>query len=313
MIIFVKVLENSGTSPLELIGLNNSSNNKSSNKNIVIDKQAFSPKFSKNELILATFNVEWLGDGINDRKERTEQDYKIISKIMSEMNADILGLQEIENEATVKKILKYLKGYKYQITKNKSAQNVAFLYNSKLKIKRNFVYDKVDFQDRSTRPALVIEAQKGNFDFVVANIHLKSTSHYDNTVEKRERSFAIRTKQAEEMSNFADSILSSNKEHDVFILGDFNDTPVRKKNPTLMALQNNANLTFLTGEMKSCKSRSLFAIDHIVASKQAQNRFVANSERSYDINIIYGKEAAKNISDHCPVLANFDILAKDND
>ncbi len=309
VIILVKILENAGNSPTELFGINS----KLKNKEITSNKAAFSPNFSKNELTIATFNVEWLGDGINDRKDRTEQDYKTISKIISEMNADVLGLQEIENEATIKMLLKYLKGYKYQITQNKSAQNVAFLYNSKLKIKRTYEYDKVDFQDRSTRPALVLEMKKGNFDFVISNVHFKSTSHYDNTEEKRERSYTIRTKQAEEMSYFVDSVINAKKEQDVIILGDFNDTPVRKKNPTLMAMLENPNISFLTKEMKSCKSRSMFAIDHIAVSNSIINRFVQSSERSYDISLIYGKDAAKNLSDHCPILANFDITAKDND
>ena len=309
VIIFVKFLENSGNSPTELLGINNKNNE----QNISKAKDAFQPKFSKNELIVGTFNVEWLGDGINDRKDRTEEDYKTISKIIAEMNADVLGLQEIENETTIKKILKYLKGYKYKITQNNSAQNVAFLYNSKIKIKRSFEYDKIDFQDRSTRPALVMELKKGNLDFVISNIHFKSTSHYDNTEEKRERSYSIRTKQAEEMSYFVDSILNSKNEKDVIILGDFNDTPVRKKNPTLMALLDNPNVTFITKEMKSCKSRSMYAIDHIVVSNSLLNRFVQSSERSYDISLVFGKDVAKNISDHCPVLANFDITPKDND
>lgn len=229
------------------------------------------------------------------------------------MNADIVGLQEIENADAINKILKYLKGYKYTITANKSAQNVAYLFNSKLEIKRSFVSDRIDVADRSTRPALVMECKKGNFDFVVANVHLKSTSRYDNTAEKKERSFNLRKTQVIELNKFADSIINAKKELDVIILGDFNDTPVRKKNPTLTSLIQNPNLVFITKDMKSCKYPSMYSIDHIISSKSAYSRFTSDSERHFDIGLVLGKELTQNISDHCPIILTFDVKSKDND
>lgn len=277
------------------------------------NSKAYSPQFSKDELVISTFNVEWLGDGVNDRKDRTENDYKFIAKIISELNADIVALQEIENKDAIKRILKYLKNYKYIISDNKSAQNLAYLYNSKLKIINNYIYDKVDFADRSTRPALVLVAKKNNFDFVISNVHFKSTSRYDNTKEKRERSISIRTQQAEKMSLFIDSILNSGKEKDVIIVGDFNDSPIRKKDPSLISLINYNKGEFLTSELKSCKNKSLYSIDHIFISNSVKNRFILSSERSYNFNLIYEKEITSNISDHCPVSANFNCILKDND
>lgn len=264
-------------------------------------------------MVVATFNVEWLGDGKTDRKPRNEADYNNIAKIISELNADIVGLQEIENVNAIKKILKYLKSYKFIITENKTAQNVAYLYNSKLEIKRSFVSDRIDVADRSTRPALVMECKKSNFDFVVVNVHLKSTSRYDNTAEKKERSFDLRGSQVIELNKFADSIINAKKELDVILLGDFNDTPIRKKNPTLTPLIENPNLVFITKDMKSCKNPSMYSIDHIISSKSAFNRFTTDSERNFDIGLVFGKELTQNISDHCPIILTFDVKSKDND
>lgn len=276
-------------------------------------KKAFITQFKEDELIISTFNVEWLGDGLNDRKERSENDYKLIAKVISELNSDIVALQEIENKIALKRILKYLTDYKFVISENKSAQNIAYLYNTKIKITRNYIYDKVDFADRSTRPALVLVAKKNNFDFVISNVHFKSTSRFDNTKEKKERSISIRTEQADKMSLFVDSIINKGKEKDIIIVGDFNDSPIRKKNPSLLSLIYNKNGEFLTSELKSCKNKTLYSIDHIFVSKSVINRFITTSERSYNFNLIYEKEISNNISDHCPVSANFDCKRKDND
>lgn len=320
IVIFFKILENFGFINPNEFNLGNIANSESQknntqkqNKNTSKSKKYYTPKFSNDELVVATFNVEWLGDGNTDRKPRSEADYNTIAKIISELNADIVGLQEIENANAIKKILTYLKGYKYKITENKSAQNVAYLYNSKLEIKRSFVSDRIDIAERSTRPALVMECKKSNFDFVVANVHLKSTSRYDNTAEKKERSFDLRGSQVIELNKLADSIINAKKELDVILLGDFNDTPVRKKNPTLTPLLENPNLVFITKDMKSCKNRSMYSIDHIISSKSAYNRFAIDSERNFDINLVFGKDVAQNISDHCPIILNFEIKSKDND
>ncbi len=294
------------------INLDETLNLKHKELNSKSDK-AFYPQFIKDELVVSTFNVEWLGDGINDRKDRTENDYELIAKVISELNSDIVALQEIENAGAIKRILKYLKNYKFIISDNKSAQNIAYLYNTKLKITKNYIYDKVDFANRSTRPALVLVAKKDNFDFVISNVHFKSTSRFDNTKEKKERSVNIRTEQAEKMSLFVDSILNNGKEKDIIIVGDFNDSPIRKKDPSLLSLINNKNGEFLTSELKSCKYKSLYSIDHIFVSNSVMNRFIKSSERGYNFNLVYDKDQSNNISDHCPVSANFDCNLKDND
>lgn len=312
-----KISSNFGYDLLNLSGENTLLNTqifKTSAKNKTLNEnKIFTPQFTNNQLIVSTFNVEWLGDGEKDRKKRAEKDYKNIASVISEIGADIIGLQEIENKKAVEKILKYIKGYSYVMAPIKSGQNVVFLYSNNLKIKRTFSSDRIDVEGRSTRPAIVIEAKKGNFDFVVTNVHFKSSSHFDNTPEKKARSVNIRTRQADALTALADSIINEGKEKDVILLGDFNDTPVRKKNPTLLSLINNPNLVFITQKLKSCKYRSAYAIDHIIVSQSAYSRYIDESLRYFDTQSIFQEEELKNISDHCPVIVNFDIKGKDND
>jgi len=160
---------------------------------------------------------------------------------------------------------------------------------------------------------LILSCKKNNFDFYLMVVHLKSSSHWDNTEEKQENSKEIRLKQAQILSEWLDSITNSGKEKDIIIAGDFNDTPTRKKDNTLIPLINDRNLTILTGAMKSCRYKSAYGIDQIVASVAAAKRFIKNSERTYDFRSSIPDAQASKISDHCPVLLEFEVVSPDND
>ena len=90
--------------------------------------------FDKEHITVGTFNLEWLGDGHRDRKKRTQRDYANIARIIEEIDADILGLQEIENQMALKKLLKYLPDYGFIIGTTGGAQKLAILYKKSLTI-----------------------------------------------------------------------------------------------------------------------------------------------------------------------------------
>ncbi len=274
--------------------------------------QRNSPK-SKTEITIGTFNIEWLGDGINDRVERTESDYRNIAKIIEESQCDIVGVQEIENFNAISKLIKYLPDFSFYLTRDDAPQKVGLLYRKDIKVKYLGDYSPLEVEENRTRPGIVLAVQKGNFDFIVLVVHFKATSRFDDTKEKIESSRVIRTLQAEVVSKFADSIITQKQEQDVFIIGDFNDTPKRTKSNTLTPLLSNPNLSFLTSEVKSCKFQNAYSIDHIVASQSAKKRYIENSVSVYNTYEIYSKEIAEKISDHCLVFARFDVTKPDND
>lgn len=267
----------------------------------------------KNLLTIGTFNIAWLGDGENDRKDRTEEEYRQIAEIIKDTKADLLALQEIENGQALEKLLKYLPAYSYKLSETGGAQKVGFLYKDCLEVDEAFEYMPIAIKKNRQRPGYIIKARKGNFDFIAMAVHFKSTSRYDDTKEKKKESRKIRRKQARLASKWVDSVLSSSDERDVFILGDFNDTPTRKKYPTLNSLIKNDSLIFHTTNIKSCKNKSWYLIDHIVFSVSVENRYLANSSRVYNIYNALPKEKAKKVSDHCPVLMNFETESPDND
>jgi len=267
--------------------------------------------FNKKFVTIGTFNMEWLGDGINDRKPRIESDYKLYAEIIRKMDADILGVEEIENAAALEKILKYLPNYKFFISKEGGQQRVGIIFKNGIDVKLIGDYLPLEIEKRKTKPGLLIQAKAGNFDFYLMAVHFKSSSHFDDTEEKQERAVELREEQAYNLAHWADSTLKNSKQHDLIVVGDFNDTPKREKNNTLNVLK--PRMIFLTEEMKSCKYPSAYVIDQIVVSPQTYKRLIKDSEQVYDIYSFLSDQQLKGLSDHCPVIANFDVTAPDED
>lgn len=270
-------------------------------------------KTSDKEITIGTFNIEWLGDGINDRVERNENDYKNIARLIDESKCDIIGVQEIENFNALEKLIKYLPDFSFYLSRDNAPQKVGLLYRKNIKVRLLGDYSPLEVEVDRTRPGIYLAVKKGNFDFIVLVVHFKATSRFDDTKEKIELSRTLRTLQAQVVSRFADSILAQNIEQDVFIIGDFNDTPKRTKFNSLTPIISNPNLLFLTSELKSCKFQNAYVIDHIIATRSAAQRYIENSASIYNTFSLYPKEIVEKISDHCLVFARFDVTKPDND
>lgn len=267
----------------------------------------------QNEIVVGTFNIEWLGDGINDRLNRSEEDYKNIAALIQKFQIELLGVQEVENINAMARIIKYLPEYSFYIVHDDAPQKVGIIFRKNLKVRYLYDYSPIEVVARKTRPGLVAAVQKGNLDFLVLVVHFKATSRYDDTPEKVKESYKLRSLQADKAVFWVDSILNAGLEQDILVIGDFNDNPKRVKSNTLTAFLSDTNLIFLTYDLKSCKYRNSYGIDHILGSKYIANRLVPNSIRLVDSYSMFTKEQVERISDHCIVLARFEVLGEDND
>lgn len=264
-------------------------------------------------VVVGTFNIEWLGDGNDDRIVRNDRDYKRLAEIIENTGADVLGLQEIENEIALKKVMEYLPEYGYIMGNTGYIQNPAVVFKKDVDVKFIENYKPLAVVENKTRSGLVVSVKKGNFDWVMMVVHLKSTSRYDSTQEMRFASYDMRKKQAEVLKHWADSIHSNTSEKDIIIVGDFNDNPKRPKSENMQPLISDGTFKFLTEDYVSCANPKWDMIDHIVVNKDAITRFYANSQFIYNIYNAYTKSEIDKVSDHCPVVVAFDIAAPDND
>lgn len=255
---------------------------------------------------LATFNMEWLGDGDADQKQRSDKDYLTMADIIVKTEADVIGVQEVENQAALNKVLRYLNGYKGFVLDGGTKQNVGVVYKEAVSVEQVGAYWPLVLTERGRlRPGLVVRCKKGDFDWLMMVVHLKSTSRYDSTAELRDKSRVMRTEQSGLLAAWADSVMSAGIEKDVMIVGDFNDYPGNRKLQTLSPLTDKSNLRFLTERVKSCRSTTYSTIDHIVVSSDVASRFIKESDRTENFHAFLPAEAADRISDHCPVIVRF--------
>ncbi len=253
-----------------------------------------------NFITIGTFNIQWLGDGINDNTPRTKKDINNIANIIEDSDIDILALQEIENAASLEQITKLLPNYKYIVSTKYKNQNVGVIYKDDIEIKVEDEYQPLTLNGRS-RPGLVLNIKAQDYEFYAMIIHLKATSKYDSTQILKEKSIEMRKMQAEMISHWADSMINIENKKELVIIGDFNDFPKRKNNATLTPILQNKNLIFLTDNERNCINPYYFTIDNIVVSKTTKKRFIKGSVFTYDINSAFNKTEIENISDHCPI------------
>ena len=262
---------------------------------------------------VGTFNMEWLGDGAGDRKQRSDADYLRIADIVIKSGADVLGVQEVENEAALRKVLRYCPDFDGMVLEGETDQNVGVIWRKTVKVDSIGPFDGLVVQPKRSRPGLVMRCRYEGFDWLMMVVHLKSTSRYDSTNQLRELSREIRAKQAEALRRWTDSVVAAGAEKDVMIVGDFNDAPMRKTMPTLTALVESPSVRFLTRDLKSCGRGDRPAIDHVLTSTQAAERAIESSVRMEDFHEFLDKAEADKVSDHCPVIVRFRSSQADND
>lgn len=263
------------------------------------------------EIVIGTFNIKWLGDGIDDNVERTAVEYKRIAQIIKESQADVLGLQEIENPAALEKVMLYLPEYDYKLGDDGWLLNLGVIYKKDVTITEFGEYLPIIVKKNRTRPGFYCTAKKGNFDWKMMVVHFKSTSRWDSTDQMRQESYRLRKLQAAALNIWVDSVLTNTNEDDIILVGDFNDNP-SKRGKNLQILIDNG-IEFLSKDLTSCKNIMWTSIDHVAVTKGALKRYKNGSITTHNFYKALTELEAEKVSDHCPVLATFDLTLPDDD
>lgn len=172
---------------------------------------------------VASYNVENLFDLKKDRSDYKEYlpntqskwnqktfNIKInnVVRVLKDIDADIIGLQEIENRQMMQQLVRKLPEYKYfSFTKYRnSSVGVGFL--SKIKIKSNKDIN-VKFSNKIFRPLLETTFEIDNFEFKIFNNHWPSKRVAES----------YRVKYAKKLY---DRLQKLPRDYDYILLGDFN-------------------------------------------------------------------------------------------
>jgi endonuclease/exonuclease/phosphatase family metal-dependent hydrolase len=269
-------------------------------------------------ITLGTFNMEWFGDNSpDDRKQRTESDVALLASIIRDTDADVLAVQEVENEQAMQRLLQSLPEYRFVLGTTGGKQHVGVLYRSSVSVQRveerwlwmetsGTVSEKA--KPNPTRGGLVVLCTADNTCWVMMVVHLKSTSRADSTPALVERSRVIRQAQAVSVRSWTDSV--TRRGEYAVVIGDFNDSPLKKRSTldTLKRpLKSTSKLTFVTEGLRSCAYSALAGIDHIVVSPSLQQRVIAGTLHTVNFRAELPDALAKRVSDHCPVVVQLNV------
>jgi endonuclease/exonuclease/phosphatase family metal-dependent hydrolase len=269
------------------------------------------------EIKVATWNLEWFG-----AYGRTKADIKMIASVIEEEKIDILCLQEITCECTLKILAEELE-YDYFLSPQRVPQKLALLwnptsirtvrfeegaFNSLVRVaKHGLGYD--------SRQPLVFSVKAGDFDFTLFNVHLKSNPENSKSVE-------IRNIQYDTINGWLQGELArEGSEKDIIIAGDFNSYNYGISSERLV---NAGFVRFATTDLASDDYSSIYytyndddtatrrtsLIDHIAITDDLRGGEFVEIQEIRDWDKELGEDEYElRVSDHLPVIAVFNTTA----
>jgi endonuclease I/endonuclease/exonuclease/phosphatase family metal-dependent hydrolase len=272
---------------------------------------------------IGTYNLYWLGTEMRYRQGlRDQTDVKRIADFITEaLDLEIVAFQEINTTMNGKFIFKgetrrmsakrykWLKkhmeddGYKFIVGKSGDKQKIVIAYDAD---EVTLLSDAQELDSPSStgrlRKPLAAKFKAGNFDFWVVSVHLKSQLGGAS-------SDRIRTKQAKELLDAINNLISESGEKDVIILGDFNaeatdnsiDSLYRQGSFLTQTWKSrrsdtSGNISYLIGDFASL-------IDHILVRPYDTSELIEKSTTVYKPDNV--DSYINGYSDHVPVWASF--------
>jgi endonuclease/exonuclease/phosphatase family metal-dependent hydrolase len=262
---------------------------------------------------LATWNLEWFG-----AFGRSLEDIKVIASIVEEEKIDILNLQEITCECTLKTLAEELE-FDYFLSPQRVPQKLALIWNPKRIKTVRFEQEAFKALERvakhgmgyDSRQPLVFSVKAGEFDFTLINVHLKSGP-------ENERSVEIRNIQYDTINGWLQGELGrEGSEKDIIVAGDFNSYTYGVSSERLV---NAGHVWFATNNLPGGDYSSIYytdydqeeptrrtsLIDHIAITEALRNGEFKLIRAITDWDVKLGEEEYEmRVSDHLPVVAAF--------
>ncbi|MFT8308171.1 endonuclease/exonuclease/phosphatase family protein [Acetobacter malorum] len=256
-------------------------------------------------LKLATWNMEWLmaEDGPlaitapPDHPHRTAADFEKLAAYAQHLDADIIGLQEVDANATAERIFP-ARTYQIFMTDDALLQHPALAIRKPLRAHKNPDLVELDVAPATAahqlRRGLDVTVETGTTPLRILVLHLK-TGCWDNPVAERQHNCPTLLQQFGVLQNWISARAAA---HEAFvIMGDFNRR-MTVYDPFFLLLRHAAPLSLTTaGWASPCENGSYF-IDHILLGGAAQSWLQPHSLRV----MTYRADAQPStLSDHCAV------------
>lgn len=282
-------------------------------------------KSDAQEVKISSWNIAWLGS--HEYNERTAKDYALLAKYAKQLDADVIALQEVENEKWAKKV--FGNEYDFYFSTKDWVQRVGIAVRKS----SGYQVDAIEYKALDVgrvRNGMDVTLSKGDKKLRLLGVHLKSgcfakpldkksVGAMPEKTDKEIRAKEACTKLSNQMAPLEAWIDDRAKEQVPFaVLGDFNRrfvADVQKsyaENQGLwQAIDDEGNERLWTPTMfensKCWGGYYKDYIDHIILDPRAKSKFVANSFEQLVFEGKYSRQLSNALSDHCPISVTLDL------
>ncbi len=271
------------------------------------------PQRTADNVIVASYNIKWLGQS----KHKLDKLAMVIEKF------DVCGIVEVKKESEVAGLAEALKqrtsqewGYVYGIRTHRPRGSYHEAYaavwrRDRVELGNGVISNIWDLEELYRNDPFIVSFKRKNFDFALLLVHTRWSNDADGNRETEVRGLA----------EHVNSLRSFLDERDFILAGDFNykgDKGVMEEmaeDADLTQIDSDANSTF-KGDWSGYAS----AYDHIYISESDTDEFDGECAVVDATKLVYGdnsvanmKKSKKELSDHLPVWAAFDVSGPDDD
>ncbi len=277
------------------------------------------------ELKLASWNIAWLGS--HEYNQRDANDYLKLAAYAKQLDADVIALQEVENEYWAKKV--FGDGYDFYFSTKDWVQRVGVaVKRSKGLTIQAKEYKALDIG--KVRHGMDITITKGDSSLHLLAIHLKSgcfaapldtksinamAKTSDKAVKHHEACSKL-SKQIKPLEQWIDK--QAEQQHAYIVLGDFNrrfSQDIALNYPEDQGLwqalddEGQESLWSPTTSIDSDCWDGYYKdyIDHFLFSPKAKAKYVNNSFKQLVFEEEYSKKLSRNLTDHCPISVKINL------
>ncbi len=271
------------------------------------------------EIKLASWNIAWLGS--HENNQRTAADYQMLASYAKQLDADIIALQEVENEYWARKV--FGDDYDYYFSTKDWVQRVGVAvkkskgFNVKAKEYKELGIGKVRngmditlTRDGKTVRLLAVHLKSGCLSKPLDNRSVAAMPSSSYKEIKRKEACTKLSKQIKPLAQWIN--FRSAEDSAYIVLGDFNRrfsediaSTLSKDKGLWQALHDEdreALWTPTTARNPDCwGGHYKDYIDHIIFSPKAKKKYIVHSFKQLVFQPKYTKKRSQNLSDHCPI------------
>jgi len=289
-----------------------------STASLLLGLMYISPSYSE-ELKVASWNIAWLGS--HEYNKRKSTDYRQLATYAKQLNADVIALQEVEDENWAHKVFGNEYDFYFSTKDWVQRVGVAVRKSAGLKVIAK-EYKALDVS--RVRHGMDLTLSRNGKELKLLAVHLKSGCFSDPLDEKniammpsssekelrRKEACSTLSQQIAPLENWVDKQAEENKAF--IVIGDFNrrfSQDIANKRAEDQGLwqalddEGNESLWTPTATKNSDCWGGYYKdyIDHIVFNPSAKNMYQQSSFEQLVFKEKYTKALSRSLTDHCPI------------